>query len=692
MVRPAYNNGMQTQSHQLGRNWDETIMLAWMRRSVVDVAGSASRGGGLQTRSRSQLRPRLPPAVVYLDSSRDWQVHTYGSTRVCLLAREIVRQAILIAARDELGLATRDAWLGDSLPPQGDATRWDVAATPGDPSIVEILRGPPGNPIKAGRHELRLPLKAAPDYRALAVEMERLSRTKFADMFKQAGLQGKPHSRNDSARVPRGIGKLLDEMNFLSQFRALRELHEAVNAEGQSPALLGALARGYANLGVMTEFHWHPAHKVFKARALLYAQRMVAADEKSVLAKWHRAYVEAMAGLHAAALADLDEADKAFQAIAEKDRPPRPEWVECAGLLCRCDVDALGRLVNEPKVGELAALCRYLAVEQAGGSSWAVQTAIRTLDVIPECYRVHDGLCNYGGVSVLHAATQAGPAILAESLYKRLAAMPQLPAEVRRIVKKQEPGGLLGSLVPGSGPARGKAEYKIRVQLIAALLRAGGGPASPAAAQAASPSGEPAAKPEEQPKRPAEPDHGEPSWATLGRMLRELAFVQVWRRTDFQRYRLSVPPDEFLAATAILVAEHPYRHFLEWHSGDVDKSREALARLAKADPAGSEIFAHHLNDAFASSDPATRMKFYMVARADADATVRDVVTDLPYYRDKPGLTREMARHLLEISPFSPLARAKLVEHDWKAIQPQLPEWEKTAAAYPVLWPHWRIAT
>src|SRR5262249_61570361 len=37
------------------------------------------------------------------------------------LARELVRQSILIAARDELGLPTRDRVLGDALPDEDEA-------------------------------------------------------------------------------------------------------------------------------------------------------------------------------------------------------------------------------------------------------------------------------------------------------------------------------------------------------------------------------------------------------------------------------------------------------------------------------------------------------------------------------------------------------------------------------------------
>ena len=67
---------------------------------------------------------------------------------------------------------------------------------------------------------------------------------------------------------------------------------------------------------MLTEFHWSPAHRVFKARALLYAERLNAAEREPRLAEalYARAFVRALVGRHDLALADLDEATKLVQA------------------------------------------------------------------------------------------------------------------------------------------------------------------------------------------------------------------------------------------------------------------------------------------------------------------------------------------------------------------------------------------
>lgn len=88
--------------------------------------------------------------------------------------------------------------------------------------------------------------------------------------------------------MPEEVGTLLEDLVFRSQFAAMRQLHGLIHRQGEGPCLLGALVRGYANLGVLTELYWAPAHKVFKSRALLHAQRMLTTGDDERWARWHR--------------------------------------------------------------------------------------------------------------------------------------------------------------------------------------------------------------------------------------------------------------------------------------------------------------------------------------------------------------------------------------------------------------------
>ena len=171
------------------------------------------------------------------------------------------------------------------------------------------------------RHDL-LPNSAADrDYLLkLATLAEGLSRTAFPEALKALGLKGEPNRYRAEAAAPPKVEDRLGHLGFVESLAAVRDLHAAIRTDGESPARLGALARGYAQLGVLSEFHWHPAHKAFQARALLYAERLVAREPKSPLSFWNRAFVRAMIGLPGFARADLDEAGS----MSPRREPPSP--------------------------------------------------------------------------------------------------------------------------------------------------------------------------------------------------------------------------------------------------------------------------------------------------------------------------------------------------------------------------------
>ena len=259
-----------------------------------------------------------------------------------ILARELVRQAVLIAARDELGLSTRDQVLGDQPVAIQENKRVElttvVAPGVGGPIRVLIRRIAEDRVESILDHELLDP-KASPDDLAKLAEIaEAMSRTEIPGVLRKLGLEGKPNTLRTDGGLPREIDQRLSGLSFTELFSAVRDLHAMIRSEGESPARLGALIRGYALLGLLTEFQWHPAHKVFKARALLYARRLVARDPKAAWGYWHRANARALAGLHKDALADLAEAQTRARAA---DNTPTPDWVELIDACARCDARRL---------------------------------------------------------------------------------------------------------------------------------------------------------------------------------------------------------------------------------------------------------------------------------------------------------------------------------------------------------------
>ena len=108
-----------------------------------------------------------------------------------------------------------------------------------------------------------------------AANAEDLSRRQFAELWIARDCPGVRPNSCDSSKLPDGLDDRLAEMNYLSQYAALRKLHEEIKEHGESPELLGAVVRGYANLGTLTEHLWVIDARVYKARALLYAERLL---------------------------------------------------------------------------------------------------------------------------------------------------------------------------------------------------------------------------------------------------------------------------------------------------------------------------------------------------------------------------------------------------------------------------------
>ena len=203
---------------------------------------------------------------------------------------------MLIAARDEMGLATRDEVLGDA-PSSAEAKPVELASvwrTDG-PSKVVVLRGEPeaAEPILEHAAE---PVPNEVGILAMIVPTaETLSRSEFPRVLKTLGASGEPNKVRSDAALPAKVEVRLAGLGFVEHFAAIRDLHDAIRASGESPVRLGALARGYAQLGVLSEFRWNPAHKAFKARAML--KRHVASLRKMAsnlerkrwpIRPWHR--------------------------------------------------------------------------------------------------------------------------------------------------------------------------------------------------------------------------------------------------------------------------------------------------------------------------------------------------------------------------------------------------------------------
>ena len=127
---------------------------------------------------------------------------------------------------------------------------------------------------------------------------------------------------------------------------------------------------------------------------LLYAQRLVKFDNASAWSLRHRAYAKALAGLHAAALADL--AARARLPRPAQDEQPAPAWELLVEAYCRYDAQAVQGHDGDD-VKELAALISYLIYENNFIRAQQLTTGRKVLKLMPECYAVCDSMARYQG-------------------------------------------------------------------------------------------------------------------------------------------------------------------------------------------------------------------------------------------------------------------------------------------------------
>ena len=252
--------------------------------------------------------------VVFMDKGLDVKGSVPRCHQPASLTREILRQAFLVAARDELGLDTRDAWMGSEMPATREQAEgnlpFDVAfSLSADDEEARIVRGVGRQRPTVKGTAFRLEHDA--NYLGLLGQAEEASRTRFVAALEAEGFAKRAADPEIDYDVTKRSLEALDHLDEIRLFAALRHFHAIRGGDGvDEQTRLGGLVRGYALLGLLTEHGWHPLSKDLKARALVYAQRMAAKDPESPLGWWHRAYALALTGLHAAALDDLARADQ----------------------------------------------------------------------------------------------------------------------------------------------------------------------------------------------------------------------------------------------------------------------------------------------------------------------------------------------------------------------------------------------
>lgn len=456
------------------------------------------------------------------------------------LIRELGRQALLIAARDELGLSTRDETLGEKIPPADDPAREPLALFVramnqgnGKLTVVTLVDAQrnAGMEAELGRFEFQFQSDTFNMYASLAEVLGAATRGQLPELLRQAGYSGTKHAFNENAPMPEGVDALLAKMDFVAQYDAVRRLHAAIDEGGESPARLGGLVRGYANLALLTRHHWNSAETAFAARALLYAERMTAATNASLLALQHRAYARALVGLHGIALQDLECLPPSTDAPTKESTAA---WTEVVAPYCRFDDEALLALAQRPRLDELVPLLTFDSQSQYCDPGTTTDVGLASIKNCPNAYVIYARLSDEAPMLIQRRAVQMAAQSFGRFLPLQVSHVSGLPEQAAQLVREvRRPDDSVVSQL-ATGEQQRKVFSPLPMQVARSLRES----------------------------VDRHGDSGEPSWQALAQMIAEEQFIEATNFLEVSQIAVEHSSEPLVQALLPNVEDHPYAPYI----------------------------------------------------------------------------------------------------------------------------------
>lgn len=580
-----------------------------------------------------------------------------------LLQRELFRQAVLLTAREELGLSTRDSALRETSPSRAERMVFFAGIDPafGNKEGLDIgyfLRA--GHPSNATERLIEGRLAMLYKYEEWTAVMEELSRTTLRDLLLANGVSERVScSRSGREANLKEIERLLAHLSELSQYQALRLIHAGLRANSESPELLGMATRAYANLGQLTREHWSVEHKVYQARALLYAERLVVKEDRSPWSLAHRAYARALVGRHHTAMTDMGNV-----VGSQVDLP----WIDIVEAFLRFDTSRLLDAVEQnDSESQLAALLACLSMEFSTSRSERSAVEAPALATSPDTLRVHGILFRHGGVGLRRHLAPESRANFFRHLIETLPNLNALPGETLNLLQKIPASvpesvlrGRINAREPNAGetsssrsiferffsPSAPELEWWTVAQLVETL-------------------------------RNPEVNTGEvePSWSMLATLIEESNFTRVRLHLHALARSLSVEvPEELRQHTTAETIGHPLAATLPlfWVRGrfGTQAVRKLLAEMYLEEvPMVMMPLVYYYSNGVETYRELTRNDAYRIMVLHGDRVYDDVFIAADIYVSR---TREnMLTHLLKISPNDPHTLARALQHAPRLVEERL---------------------
>ena len=564
--------------------------------------------------------------------------------------REIFRQHVLMVAREEFGFVTRDVTLGEPVDRNSpECFHLRVVSFEDHPVELTLRRGDQviyeGKAVEAECHVLKQ-FRDLPKY---SLNM----RESIATALKAAGYAHQALPAGNLEALPQEIEDLLKRMNFVSQYAAVRRLHQMMQEHGESPAILGGLARGYANLSQLTQPLLDMRHRAFGARALLYANRLADRVPDSPVGYWHRAYTFLSLGYPRAAQEELNDAR-----TNTKDNPTEPQWLKLIPLYVDYRFKEFEKLVQDEKYEyrETAALLWFIASRMTSSPAFTIETGLKARKVIPHSQRLIAGLFDTAGVAMNHEISFAGAQALSATIDEHLTEIADLPESITSKPKQKD--GEESDEADQDDESFGFTQLKPITQL---LQTAG------------------------------KQDHQEPSFYVLESTLRAWDLQHLFQRAHFLRGYLGIDATDFVDSTKALVKDDPYGAFyaaLAYSNYSPAENANALTQdIQHVELNYCSIGYDALRQlpSTAKSKDGTLYDYVLISWRDAgdlEETCRKRINGFDY--SEWTARRDLAKWLKKLSLNSPMCYSEQILLDWDNIKDQAVDWEAKYSEYPCL--------
>ena len=449
---------------------------------------------------------------------------------------QLRRQAVLLAARDEIGATTRDAFLDETA--SNDAVRI--------PNVAEFTNA---DPKYVG-------------HRQFLAELEELSRNEFVTELQKRGVLSNPQSATEalSEEGDDSIGDSIDELlgtwTLVSQFEAARRTHEVIRLHGESLPLLKQLVRSYTQLQMLTNVAPRDSHRVFQARAMLYAQRAVAKYGETPETLALRAAAWSLNNFHRLAREE-------FAVIPPDELENADVWTRLAKAYCEFDfkaIDAMFETVDAKTERPFAKLLYFFLLDY----SYNLRTLARpfgekAIADLPDCARLYTRTLNFNSFDMVRAP-DGSPfhEHLARHVAPDIRKMYALPEEVLNAANKLDStvkkpsGGILSGLFGGGASGQDFPLEQYFIDL-AALLQS---------------------------LSESKNDSSEPSLTMLATLLGDNEYQSILQLALHLRGRNGYPETYIMPAMPVL-DEHPAVEYLALLCRDNSHSSSYSRRLAQ---------------------------------------------------------------------------------------------------------------